>query len=39
MTNNLSVQNELNDFLLYTIADGKVKIEAILLNESVWRSK
>jgi len=33
---NISPKDELTDFLLYTAPDGKVKIEVILNNETVW---
>lgn len=32
----LSVQDEMSSFLLYTTPEGKVKVEAILSNETVW---
>lgn len=33
---NLSSKDELTDFLLYTAPNGKVKVEVILNNETVW---
>lgn len=32
----LNTQDELTDFLLYTSPDGKIKVEVILNNETVW---
>lgn len=34
--NTLNTKDELTDFLLYTSQDGKVKVEVILNNETVW---
>lgn len=34
--NTLNTKDELTDFLLYTSPDGKVKVEVILNNETVW---
>jgi hypothetical protein len=36
MIRKMSVKDELTDFLLYTTPNGKVKVEAILANETVW---
>lgn len=35
----LSSKDELSDFLLYTSPNGEVKVEAILLSETVWLSQ
>ena len=32
----LSVRDELTEFLLYTSPDGKVKVEVFLHNETIW---
>ena len=32
----LAVRDEITDFFLYTSPDGKVKVEAILNNETIW---
>lgn len=32
----ISVKEELTDFLLYTDPNGKVKVEVILFNETIW---
>ena len=32
----LSVKDEITNFLLYTTPDGKIKVEAILNNETIW---
>lgn len=34
--NLLSVQEGVTDFLLYTTPDGKIKVEAIMSNETIW---
>jgi len=34
--NQLSIQDELTDFLLYTAPDGKVKVDVFLHNETIW---
>ena len=36
MKNKLTIKDELTDFLLYTAPNGKVKVEVILNDESVW---
>ncbi len=36
MNNKLTIKDELTDFLLYTAPNGKVKVEVILNNETVW---
>jgi hypothetical protein len=36
MNKQLSIKDELTDFLLYTSPNGKVKIEVILNEETVW---
>lgn len=36
MNNQLSIKDELTEFLLYTDPNGKVKVEVILHNETVW---
>lgn len=33
---NLSVQDEVTDFLLYTTPGGEVKVEVLLNNETLW---
>ncbi len=35
----LSIKDELTDFLLYSAPDGKVKVEVILNEETVWLSQ
>jgi len=37
--NTLSIQDQMTDFLLYTSPDGKIKVEAILNNETLWLSQ
>ena len=32
----LTIKDELTDFLLYTAPNGKVKVEVFLHNETVW---
>jgi hypothetical protein len=32
----LSVRDEVTDFLFYTTPDGKIKVEAIVNNETIW---
>ena len=34
--NQLTIKDELTDFLLYTAPNGKVKVEVFLHNETVW---
>lgn len=34
--NKLTIKDELTDFLLYTAPNGKVKVEVILHNETIW---
>jgi len=36
MKKDLTIKDELTEFLLYTAPDGKVKVEVILNNETVW---
>ena len=36
MSNQLTIKDELTDFLFYTAPNGKVKVEVILHNETVW---
>ena len=36
MKKDLTIKDELTDFLLYTAPEGKVKVEVILNNETVW---
>ncbi len=35
----LTIKDELTDFLLYSAPDGKVKVEVILNEETVWLSQ
>ena len=35
----LSIKDEQTDFLLYTAPEGKVKVEVILNEETVWLSQ
>ncbi|HAU0773236.1 TPA: virulence RhuM family protein [Legionella pneumophila] len=35
-TNNITVKDELTDFLLYTSPNGQVKVEVLLNNETLW---
>jgi len=35
----ITLQDELTDFLLYTSPDGDIKVEAFLHNENVWLSQ
>lgn len=34
--NQLTIKDELTDFLLYTAPNGKVKVEVFLHNETAW---
>lgn len=34
--NNLTLQDELTEFLLYTTGSGEVKVETYLHNETLW---
>lgn len=34
--NNLSLQDQTSDFLLYTAPSGAVKVEVLLSNETIW---
>ncbi len=36
MTHELTIQDELTEFLLYTTPDGKVKVEIFFHNENIW---
>jgi hypothetical protein len=36
MTNQITTQDELTEFLLYTTPDGKVKVEIFFHNENIW---
>jgi len=36
MENKLTIKDELTEFLLYTAPSGKVKVEVLLNNETVW---
>ena len=36
MVNKLTIRDELTEFLLYTTADGKVKVEIYFHNENIW---
>jgi hypothetical protein len=35
----LSVNDELTDFLLYSVPEGNIKVEVILNEETVWLSQ
>ena len=35
-TKNLTTKDEITDFLLYTTPNGKVKVEVLLSNETLW---
>jgi hypothetical protein len=35
-TKNMTTKNEITDFLLYTTPNGKVKVEVLLNNETLW---
>jgi len=39
MKRNITVRDELTDFLLYTDPNGDVKVEAFLHNETIWLSQ
>ena len=34
--NKITIKNELTDFLLYTIPNNDIKVEAFLYNENIW---
>ncbi len=36
MTHELTIQDELTEFLLYTTPDGKVKVEIFFHNDNIW---
>lgn len=36
MSKELTTQDQLTEFLLYTAPNGKVKVEVILHNETIW---
>ena len=36
MANQLTIKDELTEFLLYTTPDGKVKVEIFFHNENIW---
>ena len=33
---NLSIKDEMTEFLLYTVPEGKIKVEVLLNNETLW---
>jgi len=35
----LSIQNELSEFLLYTAPNGEVKVEVFMQDENIWLSQ
>ena len=35
-TKRLSIRDEITNFLLYTTPDGKVKVEVLLNDETLW---
>ncbi len=35
-SNRLNLKDELTEFLLYTAPSGKVKVEVLLNNETLW---
>lgn len=39
MKNELTIQDELTDFLLYNTPNGGVKVETLLHNENIWLSQ
>ena len=36
MTRELTIKDEVTDFLLYNSPDGKIKVDVFLHNEDVW---
>jgi hypothetical protein len=36
MKNELTIQDELTDFLLYNTPNGDIKVETLLHNETIW---
>ncbi|MCV6612209.1 MAG: virulence RhuM family protein [Amphritea sp.] len=36
MANNLTVQDQTTEFLLYTAPNGEIKVEVLLNNETIW---
>lgn len=36
MVNNLSLQDQTTEFLLYTAPNGEIKVEVLLSNETIW---
>ena len=39
MTGELTLKDEVTDFLLYNSPDGKIKVDVFLHNEDVWLSQ
>jgi hypothetical protein len=39
MTKELSIKDELTEFLLYTTPNGKIKVEVFLYDENLWLSQ
>jgi hypothetical protein len=37
--NELSIKNELTEFLLYTTPNGDIKVEVFFHNENIWLSQ
>ena len=36
MTHHLTLKDQTSEFLLYTVPNGAVKVEALLSNETIW---
>jgi hypothetical protein len=39
MKNELTIKDQLTEFLLYTSPNGEIKVEAFLHNETIWLSQ
>jgi hypothetical protein len=35
-TKNITVKDQITDFLLYTAPSGNIKVEALMHNENIW---